>query len=78
MKNGKMTISLSLKPGIYGLSFLDDEDLSNKMTFKMGFYPKAGVGFSNFIFKDVRKPKFSDFSFDLKEEITIEVPFRYF
>lgn len=78
MKDGKMTITLSLKPGTYGLSFLDDEDLSNNMTFKMGFYPKEGVGFSNFTFKGLSKPKFSDFSFDLKEDRTIEVPFRYF
>ena len=78
LKDGKMTITMQLKPGHYGLTFLDDEDGSNGMTFKMGFYPKEGVGFSNFPFKGVSKPKFTDFSFDLKEDKVIEVKFRYF
>ncbi len=78
LKDGKMTIQIQLKTGNYGLTFLDDEDSSKGMTFKMGFYPKEGVGFSNFKFKGVSKPKFDDFKFELNGDKTIDVPFRYF
>lgn len=78
MKDGKMSITYTMKSGTYAMTFLDDEDKNNSMTYKLGFYPKEGVGFSNFQLKGMSKPKFNDFSFEVKDDIEIKVTFKYF
>lgn len=78
LKNGELKISFQLADGSYGVTVLDDEDMSKNMTFKMGFYPTEGVAFSNFRFKGVSKPKFEDFKFHVNGNTAINGYMRYF
>lgn len=79
IKNGCTYVKIKLKPGTYGISILDDEDNSGNITYKFRLYPKEGVGFSNYILNKLRKPSFSDFSFDLtNEDKTVVVKMKYF
>jgi len=78
LKDGNLKITFSLAEGNYGVTVLDDEDMSRSMTFKMGFYPKEGVAFSNFRFKGMSKPKFEDFKFQVSGVTSINGYMRYF
>lgn len=80
IRNGKLTLRIPLTPGTYGITVLDDEDKSEKMTFQMGLYPKEGVGFSNYQLKGMSKPKFEEFSFLIedKKETSVDVIIKYF
>ncbi len=70
--------NFSLPPGVYGLVFVDDENNDGKMTNRKIGIPKEGFGFSNFYLKVLKKPKFSDFSFSLKENFeTMQIRLRY-
>ena len=66
-------------PGIYGMSVLDDENNDGKMNYNIIGLPTEGFGFSNYIHKGIRKPKFKNFSFDvgLSQKIMIEVDMVY-
>ncbi len=62
----KIEISIcDLRPGIYGIAVLDDENDNGKLDYKL-FIPCEGIGFSCYEHK-LRKPDFSDFSFELKD-----------
>ena len=63
ISDGKKLVKLDLKPGTYGITLLDDEDKSKDMTYRMGIYPREGVGFTGYKLSGMKKPKFSDFDF---------------
>lgn len=75
--NGKLTLNLnSLKPGNYGIAFLDDENGNERVD--MGFiFPKEGFGFSNYYHSSLLPPRFRDFTFNFPEKKDIHVRFRY-
>lgn len=78
MTKGNFMAQFSIPPGVYGLVFVDDEDNNGKMTNRLIGIPKEGYGFSNFYLSGFKKPKFSDFSFTLKENFeTMKVRLRY-
>ena len=63
--NNEMYIVIPVKPGRYAISVLDDENKNGKMDYKLIRLPLEGFGFSNFIQKGLKKPKFKDFSIDI-------------
>lgn len=78
MNKGIFKAQFSLPPGVYGLVFVDDENNDGKMTNRIIGIPKEGYGFSNFYLSGLKKPKFSDFSFTLKENFeTMQIRLRY-
>lgn len=79
VKGGKLSVEIPVECGIYGISVLDDENNSGKMDYNLLGVPKKGFGFSNFILKKLRKPRFKDFSFTVtdKEQKNIEVKMMY-
>ena len=78
MNNETFRAHFLLPPGVYGLVFTDDENNDGKMTNRLIGIPKEGFGFSNFYLSGFKKPKFSDFSFTLTENLeTIQVRLRY-
>lgn len=80
VKDGRMTVEISVKCGIYGISVIDDENNNGKMEYNLLGIPKEGFGFSNFNLKKMRKPRFSDFSFIVaeKEVKDIKIKMKYF
>lgn len=80
MTNGRIEDILKLKPGIYGVSVLDDEDSSGRMRYNLIGIPLEGYGFGNFEFRGLKKPAFDRFSFELNagECKTIRVKMQYF
>lgn len=79
-RDGSQVIEIDLDPGTYGITVLDDEDMSTEMTFKLGIYPKEGVGFSDYYLQGMTKPKFDQFSFDVKDNSanSVNVKIKYF
>ncbi len=79
MKNGRIEDNVVLKPGIYGISVLDDEDSNGRMRFNLIGIPQEGFGFGNFEIKGLKKPAFDKFSFEIKagESKTIRVMMQY-
>ncbi len=78
--DGKYEIVLDLKPGIYGVSILDDENMNGKMNYNFLGVPTEGFGFGGYKHKGLKKPVFSDFSFCVQpnEIIRFDVVLRYF
>jgi uncharacterized protein (DUF2141 family) len=78
--NGTLCVEIPVKPGVYGLSVLDDENDNGKMEYNLLGVPKEGFGFSNFTIKKMRKPKFKDFSFNVQEKeiLDVKVKMKYF
>ncbi|MEA3451305.1 MAG: DUF2141 domain-containing protein [Bacteroidota bacterium] len=64
--NGTLNIKLKLKPGIYGVSILDDENNDGKMKYNILGVPKEGFGFSDYYHTGIIKPKFNNFSFKIQ------------
>ena len=78
MNNGIFEAQFILPPGVYGLVFVDDEDSDGEMTNRLIGIPKEGFGFSNYYLSGFKKPKFSDFSFNLTENTeTMRIRLRY-
>ncbi len=73
-------IEISIAPGTYALSVLDDEDGDGKLRFSFWGIPREGFGFSNYIHKGSRKPHFNDFSFSVheNERVVILVQMKYY
>lgn len=66
-----------LKPGVYGIVILDDENNNSKMDFGW-ILPEEGFGFSNYYHTGMLKPKLSKFSFTLTNEIkAVEIKVKY-
>lgn len=78
--NNELHILISIKPGKYGLSVLDDENGSAKMEYNFLGIPREGFGFSNYYQKGIRKPTFDDFSFCVGKNETkvLHVEMKYF
>jgi uncharacterized protein (DUF2141 family) len=74
---GMMTVNLSLEPGIYGVTLLDDENGNGKIDKSFIGVPKEGFGFSNFFMTKMKKPSFDDFKVDLKTQPKIEIRVNY-
>lgn len=78
IENGTFRAQISLRPGVYGLVFLDDENGDGAMNNNLLGIPKEGFGFSNFYLSGFKKPKFTEFSFKLTENMeTMQVRLRY-
>lgn len=79
LSGGVMTFSISLKPGIYGLSLLDDEDSDRQMKYGMLGIPREGFGFSGYYHTGFTKPGFDAFSFTVEanQAKKITVRMRY-
>lgn len=79
VKSGKLTVNIPVECGVYGVTVLDDENNNGKMDYNMFGIPKKGFGFSNFVLKKLRKPRFKDFSFTVsgKENKNIDVKMMY-
>ena len=74
-KNNLKVSYNDLKPGIYGIAILDDENVNEKMDYGW-FLPKEGFGFSDYYETAMKRPKFDDFDFILTaetKEIVIKV-----
>jgi len=67
LQGDKMTITLQLSPGSYGIAVLDDENLDDDMTLNFIGYPREGFAFSGFEQKGLAKPRFDQFCFVLEE-----------
>ena len=80
LSDGTMTFSISLEPGLYGLSVLDDENCDGKMEYRMLGIPKEGFGFSDYYHTGLKKPKFDSFKFTIDSDQVkkIIVKMRYF
>ncbi len=72
-------IVVSLSPGIYGISVLDDENDNNIMDYNFIGMPKEGFGFSNYYHKGLSKPQYDTFKFEKIDGIIkkIEIRLRY-
>ena len=80
ISDGTMSFSISLEPGLYGLSILDDENGDGKMEYRMLGIPKEGFGFSDYYHTGLKKPKFDSFKFTIDSDLVkkIIVKMRYF
>ncbi len=80
IRDGVMTVSFSLEPGIYGLSLLDDVNSNRKMEYNFLGIPKEGFGFSDYYHTGITRPKFDDFRFTVVQDLDmkIKVRMRYF
>ncbi|MBR9861371.1 DUF2141 domain-containing protein [bacterium] len=79
MVNGTKTVLISLKPGTYAVTVLDDEDDSKDMTYRLGVYPLEGVGFSEYVLQGMSRPDFTDFDFTVKQTgAVVQVKMQYF
>ncbi|MFH0843756.1 MAG: DUF2141 domain-containing protein [Bacteroidota bacterium] len=77
--NREMKVHLTLEPGTYGLTLLDDENMSSLMEYNFIGIPKEGFGFSDYYHTGITKPKFDQFKFTIKEngKQTINIRIRY-
>ncbi len=79
LKCGTMTIKLKLKPGVYGITVLDDKNNDGKMEYNFIGMPKEGYGFSNFTDRILSRPEFKKFDFVIGEnDKTVYVKMKYF
>ncbi len=78
--DGTLTFSLTLEPGVYGLSVLDDENSDGLMEYRKLGIPREGFGFSNFYLTGFAKPVFDDFKFTVVqgEKMNITIRMKYF
>ena len=77
--NGKLRVEIKLKPGVYGVSVLDDENSDGEMEYSWIGLPREGYGFSNFYHTGITKPNFKDFDFIVgKKNKIVQVKMKYF
>lgn len=79
LSGGKLKAELSgLKPGIYGIAILDDENANQKMDYGL-ILPKEGFGFSDYYHTGMSHPKFEQFDFVLTDKAVkaVEIKLRY-
>jgi uncharacterized protein (DUF2141 family) len=79
VKDGRMTLTVKdIEPRKYVLSFLDDENMSNRMEYTWVGMPKEGFGFSNNQKASITgAPSYEKCIVDLKTDKKIEVEFEY-
>jgi uncharacterized protein (DUF2141 family) len=78
--DGTLKFSLTLEPGVYGLSVLDDENSDGLMEYRKIGIPKEGFGFSDFYLTGFAKPVFDDFKFSVvqDEQVKLTIRMKYF
>ncbi len=77
-RSGVLKIEFQLAPGNYAIAVLDDENKDGVMNYNLIGMPLEGFGFSNFVSSGLRKPRYSDFCFDVKQgENRVHVKMRY-
>jgi len=67
VRDGALSVSFSLVPGVYGLCLLDDENSNGKMEYNFLGMPNEGFGFSDLYHTGITKPKFDSFRFTINE-----------
>ncbi len=78
LRSGILKIEFNLKPGNYAIAVHDDENRDGLMSFNLIGIPLEGFGFSNYVSSGLRRPRYSDFSFDVKQgENKVHVKMRY-
>jgi uncharacterized protein (DUF2141 family) len=80
VNNGRYTQVLTgLKPGRYGIALLDDENRNGKLDYRY-LLPAEGIGFSNYMHKGIKRPKFEYFCFDcgIDSQIKVNILVRYY
>ncbi|MDN3583891.1 DUF2141 domain-containing protein [Mucilaginibacter flavus] len=77
LANGSMTLEVSLDPGTYGITLLDDENGNGKIDKNFIGIPKEGFGFSNFFMTKMKKPAFDDFKVDTKTQAKVQIKVKY-
>lgn len=67
-----------LKPGVYGIAILDDENTNDKMDYGW-VLPEEGFGFSDYYHSGMTRPTFEKFDFTLNKEETksVQIKVRY-
>ncbi|WP_070137950.1 DUF2141 domain-containing protein [Crocinitomix algicola] len=80
LKGGKLSYSLDLPAGTYGLALLDDENSNDEMDSNFIGIPNEGYGFSNYVHSGMFKPSFSDFKFTVKDGVinSVTIAVDYF
>ncbi len=74
-----MIVEIKLKPGVYGISVLDDENNDGEMKYNWFGLPKEGFGFSNYYHIGIIKPTFDNFDFKLyRGNKSVYVKIKYF
>ena len=78
MVKGTLSASFTgIKPGIYGIAILDDENNNGQMDYGL-ILPKEGFGFSDYYHTGLSKPKFQQFYFIFgTKDKTVEIKLRY-
>lgn len=76
--NGELSFTCTdLKPGVYGLAVLDDENANTRMDYGL-VMPKEGFGFSDYYHTGLSGPRFESFRFTLgAAPKTVKVRLRY-
>ncbi len=79
VKDGTLSLRISLPAGEYGISLLDDENKNNEMDYNFIRMPKEGFGFSDYYHSSLSKPSYDSFKFTLKKDSTknVTVKMRY-
>lgn len=77
LKAGRVTTTVQLPYGTYGIALMDDENGNEEMDY--GFLlPEEGFGFSNYYHTGLSKPSFSDFKFAVQGSATaVSVKMKY-
>ncbi len=80
VRHGECKFEMTLKPGKYGLSVLDDENKSGLLEYNLLGIPREGFGFSGYYLKGIHRPSFDDFCFTLEKNETkqIDIRLKYF
>ncbi|MBE7176267.1 MAG: DUF2141 domain-containing protein [Mucilaginibacter polytrichastri] len=68
---------INLKPGVYAIALIDDENSNGKLDKNFMRQPGEGVGFSNFQLKRLRKPVFDDFRVEVDGSQPVAIQVRY-
>lgn len=77
MKNGVLTVKVSLEPGTYGIAMLDDENANGEMDYSW-LMPTEGFGFSNYYHTGLTKPDLEQFDFVVGNEPTqVSIKVKY-
>jgi len=68
MVENAMKVKITLEPGRYGLTLVDDENNNGEMDYNFLGMPKEGFGFSDFYLSGLSRPTLDDFDFIVKKD----------
>ena len=77
VRNGSISWTGYVSEDVWGISMLDDEDEDGEMNFNFFGIPREGYGFSNYIHSGLTRPRFTDFSFNLNRDLTVNAKMQY-